>query len=202
MWTGAVARPTSRDRCFRNGFAPALSRMAGLRCPPEIIALIWDAINWERGGLTVLAKKEDGAPRRRPRRADRADLPRAAGDPGRRLRAGGPGVNVRGADGRQGGRDPAHPPRADHHQGLTQSRPDTRLCRGFCRAAGRAASRIGVEKYPAHVVAPWLGHSPKVTVRHYLMSREHHFEHVVRGDAANVSVIAEKPVAPTQSCDS
>jgi hypothetical protein len=39
----------------------------------------------------------------------------------------------------------------------------------------------GVEKYPSHVVATWLGHSPKVAAQHYLMSREHHFEDVVRG---------------------
>ena len=41
-----------------------------------------------------------------------------------------------------------------------------------------------VEKYPSHVVAKWLGHSPKVAAQHYLMSREHHFEDVVRGNGA------------------
>ncbi len=40
-----------------------------------------------------------------------------------------------------------------------------------------------VEKYPSHVVAKWLGHSPKVAAQHYLMSREHHFEDVVRGSS-------------------
>jgi hypothetical protein len=38
-----------------------------------------------------------------------------------------------------------------------------------------------VERYPAHAVAKWLGHSPKVAAEHYLMSREHHFEDVVGG---------------------
>ena len=33
------------------------------------------------------------------------------------------------------------------------------------------------------------------------MFREHHFEHVVNGGAATAGTIAEKPVAPTQSCD-
>jgi hypothetical protein len=41
-----------------------------------------------------------------------------------------------------------------------------------------------VEKYPSHVVAKWLGHSPKVAAQHYLMSREHHFEDVVRGEGS------------------
>ena len=38
-----------------------------------------------------------------------------------------------------------------------------------------------MERYPAHTVAKWLGHSPKVAAEHYLMSREHHFEDVVNG---------------------
>ena len=41
-----------------------------------------------------------------------------------------------------------------------------------------------VEMYPAHVVARWLGHSPKVAAQNYLMSRDHHFEHVVTGGGA------------------
>lgn len=44
-----------------------------------------------------------------------------------------------------------------------------------------------VERYPAHVVAKWLGHSPKVAAQHYLMSREHHFEDVVRGDRGGMA---------------
>jgi integrase len=35
----------------------ALSRLAGLRCPSEIRGLTWDNINWEKGRLTVLARK-------------------------------------------------------------------------------------------------------------------------------------------------
>ena len=41
-----------------------------------------------------------------------------------------------------------------------------------------------VERYPAHVVAKWLGHSPKVAAAHSLQAREHHFEDVVAGGAA------------------
>lgn len=49
-----------------------------------------------------------------------------------------------------------------------------------------------VERYPSHVVAKWLGHSPKVAAQHHLMSREHHFEDVVRGAAAG-DVAAKDP---------
>lgn len=37
----------------------ALARLAGLRCPSEIGALTWGDINWEKGRLTVLAKKTE-----------------------------------------------------------------------------------------------------------------------------------------------
>ena len=40
-----------------------------------------------------------------------------------------------------------------------------------------------VEKYPAHVVAKRLGHSPNIAAAHSLTTREHHFD-----DAVNVSL--------------
>ena len=58
-----------------------------------------------------------------------------------------------------------------------------------------------VEKYPAHVVAPWLGHSPKVAAQHYLMSREHHFEHVVNGGAATAAAGGETFAVGLPPCD-
>ena len=55
-----------------------------------------------------------------------------------------------------------------------------------------------VERYPAHAVAKWLGHSPKVAAEHYLMSREHHFEDVVnRGAASSVTSAEEEAAAST-----
>jgi hypothetical protein len=41
-----------------------------------------------------------------------------------------------------------------------------------------------VEKYPNHVVAKWLGHSPMITGTHYLQTCERHFEDVVAGGGA------------------
>jgi hypothetical protein len=58
-----------------------------------------------------------------------------------------------------------------------------------------------VEKYPAHVVAPWLGHSPKVAAQHYLMSREHHVAHVVNGGAATAATSAKTPPGGPPPCD-
>jgi len=57
-----------------------------------------------------------------------------------------------------------------------------------------------IEKYPSHVVAKWLGHSPKVAAHHYLMSREHHFEHVASGGAATVAASRETPAEGPPPC--
>ncbi len=58
-----------------------------------------------------------------------------------------------------------------------------------------------VERYPSHVVAKWLGHSPEVATQHYLMSRDHHFADVVNG-AVKVppATVAEGP-GGVASCD-
>ena len=58
-----------------------------------------------------------------------------------------------------------------------------------------------VEKYPSHVVAKWLGHSPKVAAQHYLMSRDHHFEDVVGGGEASPSVGADGGQGSQSECD-
>ena len=38
-----------------------------------------------------------------------------------------------------------------------------------------------VETYPVHVVTGWLGNTPKVAMRHYLMTTDEHFDAAVRG---------------------
>jgi hypothetical protein len=57
-----------------------------------------------------------------------------------------------------------------------------------------------VERYPAHVVAKWLGHSPKVAAQHYLMSREDHFEDVVRGGGMASDQAGMAGQGGTESC--
>jgi integrase len=37
------------------------------------------------------------------------------------------------------------------------------------------------EALPAHVVAKWLGHSPLVAAKHYLQTRDAHFELATNG---------------------
>lgn len=145
----------------------ALSRFAGLRCPSEIAALRWGDVNWERGRLMVRSPKTAGheghairvvpiAPELRPILQDLFD----AAEPGAeavvpRLRDG--TVNLRTTFRKIIAKAGVKPwPRLFHNM------------RASC-------ATDWVERFPAHVVAGWLGHSPLIAARHYLQTRDAHF---------------------------
>jgi len=136
----------------------ALSRFAGLRCPSEIVALRWGDVNWERGRLMVRSPKTAGheghavrvvpiAPELRPILQDlfdRAEVGVEAGVP--RLRD--PAMNLRTQFERIIAKASVKPwPRLFHNM------------RASC-------ATDWVERFPAHVVAGWLGHSPMIAAQH------------------------------------
>jgi hypothetical protein len=51
-----------------------------------------------------------------------------------------------------------------------------------------------VERYPNHVTAKWLGHSPMIAATHYLQTRERHFEDVVTGGGQGITGQPKKSV--------
>ncbi|MBX3359918.1 MAG: site-specific integrase [Phycisphaeraceae bacterium] len=148
----------------------ALARFAGLRCPSEIVALRWGDVNWEKGRLTVRSAKTAGhdghavrvvpiAPELAPILQDLFDraevgveavIPRLAGPMG----------------GSANLRTTFH--KIIHKAGET---PWPRLFHNL-RAS---CATDWVERFPAHVVAGWLGHSPLIAARHYLQTRDAHF---------------------------
>lgn len=146
----------------------ALSRYAGLRCPSEVVELKWGDVNWDRGRLTVRSVKtadHEGhgvrvvpiAPELRPILLALFE----AAEPGTepivpRLRD--PRMNLRTTFGKIIARAGVTPwPRLFHNM------------RASC-------ATDWVERFPAHVVAGWLGHSPLIAARHYLQTRDAHFE--------------------------
>lgn len=173
----------------------ALARLGGLRCPSEVGALTWDHINWEKGRLMVLAPKTEHhggehavrvvpiCPELRAILAEAFDR----AEPGATLvvpMAARPGVNFS-----------THLRRIILKAG---HKPWDRLLQNL-----RASCETDwVERYPAHAVAKWLGHSPKVAAEHYLMSREHHFEDVVnRGAASSVTSAEEAASSPDEASE-
>lgn len=146
----------------------ALSRFAGLRCPSEVTGLRWGDIVWDKGRMTVRSPKtanHEGhavrvvpiAPELRPILQDlfdRAEVGVEAVVP--RLRD--PAVNLRTQFERIISKAGVKPwPRLFHNM------------RASC-------ATDWVERFPAHVVAGWLGHSPLIAAQHYLQTRDAHFD--------------------------
>ncbi|MBL9000238.1 MAG: site-specific integrase [Phycisphaerae bacterium] len=173
----------------------ALSRFAGLRCPSEVAALRWGDVNWERGRLMVRSPKTAGheghavrvvpiAPELRPILQDlfdRAEVGVEAVVP--RLRD--PSMNLRTQFERIIARAGVKPwPRLFHNM------------RASC-------ATDWVERFPAHVVAGWLGHSPMIAAQHYLQTRDAHFDLAAGvggiGEAAANPATHTRPRGPTAS---
>lgn len=175
----------------------ALARYAGLRCPTEVGAVTWADVDWSRGRLTVRAKKTehhgaDHAVRVVPicpelrsvlteafeRAEDGAALvaPLAA-------RA---GANLRTTLEKIIGRA-GHTPWPRLFQNLRAS-----------------CATDWTERYPAHVVAKWLGHSPMIAAQHYLQARDHHFADVVGAapqSGAKTGALGAQKQAQQQTAD-
>lgn len=146
----------------------ALARYAGLRCPSEHLRLKWSDVNWEKGRLTVESPKTEGHEGRAVRVVPITPPLRCLllsqferADPGAiwvlpRLRS--PKVNLRTTFQKLIARA-GHKPWPRLFQNLRAS-CETDWC----------------EKFPAHVVAGWLGHSPLIAAKHYLQIRDAHFD--------------------------
>ena len=173
----------------------ALSRFAGLRCPSEIVALRWGDVNWERGRLMVRSVKTEGheghavrvvpiAPELRPILQDlfdRAEVGVEAVVP----RLSNPAMNLRTQFERIIAKASVKPwPRLFHNM------------RASC-------ATDWVERFPAHVVAGWLGHSPMIAAQHYLQTRDAHFDLAAGvggvGEAAANPATHTRQSAPTAS---
>jgi integrase len=153
----------------------ALGRYAGLRIPSEVAGLAWDDIAWDTGRLTVRSPKtsrHDGhavrlVPISPELRSILAEAHEQAAE-GDKL------ILPRTLTG-------ASNLRTTFTKIITRAgfEPWPRLFQNL-RAS---CATDWVERYPNHVVAKWLGHSPMIAATHYLQARERHFEDVVAGGA-------------------
>lgn len=152
----------------------ALARYGGLRTPSEPLTLTWPDVNWERDRFRIVAPKtkhDDGGerwiplfPELRPYLEEAFDL----AEPGAVhviTRCRDANINLR-----------------------------TQLTR-ICRRAGvktwprlfqnlRASRETELaETFPIHVVAEWLGNSPKTALAHYTQTTEDHFRQAAQNPA-------------------
>lgn len=162
----------------------ALARLAGLRCPSEVTLLRWADVNWDRGRLMVRSPKTERheghavravpiAPELRQillELFDRAEVGVEAVVP--RLRD--PRMNLR--------------TQFERIIAKASATPWPRLFQNL-----RASCETDwVERFPAHVAAAWLGHSPLIAARHYLHTRDAHFDLAAGGTGGRAVPVASE----------
>jgi len=147
----------------------ALARWGGLRVPSEVTALTWADVSWDRSRFTVHSRKtarHDG-------KGSRVVpiFPELAG-PFREAFEAAEAGDVHCC--------PQYPVNIANQmyrkiilQALARAgvEPWPKL---FVNLRATRASELA-ERFPAHVAAAWLGHSPKIALKHYLMTTEDHF---------------------------
>lgn len=146
-----------------------LTRYAGLRCPSELCLLRWSDVNWERLRLNVRSPKTEAHEGHAVRIVPIVPelypvllrLFEAADDGAERVL-------------------PTRVPTAD-----TNLR--THMLRLLKRASVKPWPRLfqnlrsscetdWCERFPAHVAASWVGHSTTIAAKHYLQTRDAHFD--------------------------
>jgi integrase len=171
----------------------ALSRYGGLRCPSEVLSLRWQDVDWERGRIVVTSPKTEHHsgkasreiplfPELRKHLDEAFDMaPDGAVyvvDEKYRKAAMGPGgwmnANLR-----------THFSRIVKRAGLI---PWPRLFHNL--RASRETELV--ESHPLQVVTDWLGNTPKVAMRHYLMTTDEHFAAAVKGDKAPTEAVTDE----------
>jgi len=157
----------------------ALVRFAGLRCPSELTRLTWGDVNWDRGRLTVRS-------------------PKIAHHEGHAIRVTPISAEVRPILMRLF-------EQAEHgaKRIIPDLAPASNLRTTFLKIINRAGetpwprlfhnlrascATDWCERFPAHAVAKWLGHSPMIAAQHYLQVRDQHFA-AAAGIDANGGVI-------------
>ena len=170
-----VANPTWR-------IIIALARFGGLRCPSEVLSLEWRHVDWEQNRVTVPSPKTD----RYDGKASRtiplfAELQPFLGEafelaePGQTYVVS--GNHLAKAQGPNGWRNCNLRTSFDKlvkRAGL-ESWP-----RLFHNLRSSRETEL-LESFPVHVVALWMGHDAKVSLKHYAQTTEDHFDRAASG---------------------
>jgi integrase len=179
-----------------------LARFGGLRCPSEVLSVRWADIDWESSKVTVTSPKtahhEGKGSRVIPLFPELRDVLRAA----------------------QKIAEPAAEYVIAGYRESSLTEKGWRNCNlrtQFERIVKRAGLSVWprlfhalrasretelAREFPLHVVTSWLGNSPKIAVRHYLMVTENDFERAAKSAAAPVSTEPHQQETPADStCD-
>ena len=181
-----VANPTWR-------IIIALARYGGLRCPSEVLSLELPQVDWERERITVPSPKTDrydGKESRtiplfaelRPFLEEAIELAK----PGQTHVVG--GNHLAKAQGPNGWRNCNLRTTFEKLVKRAGLEPWPRL---FHNLRSSRETEL-LESFPVHVVALWMGHDAKVSLKHYAQTTEAHFDKAV-GGAKNGAQAAQNP---------
>src|SRR5215831_16578342 len=170
-----VANPTWR-------IIIALCRYGGLRCPSEVLSLEWRHVDWERGRITVPSPKTDRydgkASRTIPLFAELRPFLEEAfelAEPGQTHVVG--GEHLAKAQGPNGWRNCNLRTTFEKLVKRAGLEPWPRL---FHNLRSSRETEL-LESFPVHVVAVWMGHDAKVSLKHYAQTTEDHFDRAASG---------------------
>ena len=160
-----------------------LARYGGLRCPSEVLSLRWQDVDWDAGRIVVTSPKTEHHAGKQSR-----TIPLFP-----ELRPILAEASEQAADGAvyvvdESFRKPAMGP-----AGWLNANLRTTFEKIVRRAGLKAWPRLFqnlrasretelVESYPIQVVTGWLGNTPNIALRHYLITTAEHFDAAVRGD--------------------
>ena len=179
----------------------ALSRFGGLRCPSEVLSLEWKHVDWKAGRVTVPSPKTDRydgkGSRVIPLFADlRPYLEDARGlvEPGQLYVVGGKtGDMYRAAAKTKAGQWMNANLRTSFMRLILKAKVDEwpRLFHNL--RASRETELL--EEFPVHVVAMWMGHDPKVALKHYAQTTDEHFERAAKSAAPGLQKATQQAAA-------
>jgi integrase len=154
----------------------ALSRFAGLRCPSETLLLKWTDVDWDRGRITIRSPKTERYAGHESRQVPLFPEVRAALlELLEQTEEGGPNRIIT--------RYPEDTPNLSVELSRIALRAGlSDLPKPFVNLRGSCETEL-TAKFPAHVTAAWLGHTPKIAEAHYLMVTPEHFERAIQAPA-------------------
>jgi integrase len=173
----------------------ALARYGGLRCPSEVLSLRWQDIDWNSGRIIVTSPKTEHHAGKASRTIPLFPELRPFLDKAFELAPEG-AVYVVDERFRKAANGPAGWMSTNlrttfqkiiKRSGLT---PWPRLLQNL--RASRETELI--KKHTLPTVTEWLGNTPKIAMRHYLMSTKEEFEAAVRGDQVDQESGPERKV--------
>jgi integrase len=161
----------------------ALARFGGLRCPSEVLSLEWQGVDWERDRIRVASPKTEHHPGKASREVPMFPELRPILEQAFEAAPEG-AVYVVGGRYREAAASPS---------GWRNCNLRTQFGRIIRRAglepwprlfhALRASRETELAaEYPVHVVTSWLGNTPRIAMKHYLMTTEADFRRAAGRD--------------------